>query len=310
MLWVKSNEPPFEKAGYLPVKYSSKLNETLFGSYYEEEHAKTYLDNLNLLYVALTRAEHGLVVIAPLQKNDNLSLVSDLLFQSMQQAFTTGWDLNNSTWTSGKWTLKEDKEKSEEPVLALTLKNYATALWRDKLVIRQTSKGHFESLPPASQKLKYGIHLHHVLSKIKYQYEIESAIASMLAEGILKKEEVPIISSLVSELLSNAVVANWFSTDWQVLTEVPILIPGEGDNRIDRLLIKDTRAVVIDFKTGEQSKADQKQVAAYIEILYKMNFKQVEGYLLYIKSGEIISVPPGKKSRIKESNEGQLGLGL
>jgi ATP-dependent exoDNAse (exonuclease V) beta subunit len=64
-LWVKSEEPEFKAAGFLPVSYSSTLNDTFFQQYYKEEFVRTYVDNLNLLYVALTRAEEGLFITCP-----------------------------------------------------------------------------------------------------------------------------------------------------------------------------------------------------------------------------------------------------
>ena len=62
----------------------------------------------------------------------------------------------------------------------------------------------------------------------------------------------------------------------------------------------------MDFSFSE----DQKQVAEYIDILKKMDFSDVEGYLLYIKAGDVISVPPGKVSKGKKKDESQLGLGF
>src|SRR5690606_36075172 len=64
-LWVSSEEPPFNDAGYLPVKYTSTLDKTCFADYYHAERKKSLLDNLNLLYVALTRAEKGMIISAP-----------------------------------------------------------------------------------------------------------------------------------------------------------------------------------------------------------------------------------------------------
>ncbi len=312
-LWVKSDDSAFHEAGYLPVKYSSILKETLFASYYEEEKARSYLDSLNLLYVALTRAEHGLIVMVPnpSTKRGYGGKVSELLFNSMQRAFPSGWSANNELWSSGEWSLKAEKDKSEHASHPIQLKNYETSSWREKLVIKQSSKGHFESKENVVVgKVKYGIHLHTVLSKIKYHHEVDEAILNMEAEGVITADERPVIHTLINELLANETIAHWFSTAWEVRTEVPVLLPGEGDNRIDRLLIKDKKAVVVDFKTGEPSRADQKQVVSYIDTLRKMNFVDVEGYLLYIKTGEVVSVPPGKKSKVKDNKDGQLGLGL
>src|ERR1043166_4753144 len=63
-LWVKSDESVFKSIGYLPVKYSGTLRESLFAEDYDSEHARIFLDNFNLLYVALTRAEKGMLVVA------------------------------------------------------------------------------------------------------------------------------------------------------------------------------------------------------------------------------------------------------
>jgi ATP-dependent helicase/nuclease subunit A len=312
-LWVKAPHPPFDKAGFLPVKYASVLKETLFSSYYEEEKARCYLDNLNLLYVALTRPEHGLIVMAPnpnLKKGYN-GKIGELLFEAMQRALPTGWSIHQDRWSSGEWSLKKEDETLSPGTQAIALTNYGTTPWRDKLVIKQSAKGHFEtSENEVSQKVKYGIHLHTILSKIKYDHELDDAIVAMERDGIITSDEMPVIHRLVSELLSHEVIGRWFSTEWLVKTEVPIVLPNEGDNRIDRLLIKEKKAIVIDFKTGEPSRADQKQVASYIEILKKMNFTTVEGYLLYIKTGEVVSVPPGKKTKVKDDNDTQLGFGF
>lgn len=131
-----------------------------------------------------------------------------------------------------------------------------------------------------------------------------------MSEGLISLEEKPRIYELMTELLSNPLIASWFSESWKVRTEVPIIIPGGGDNRIDRLMTEGTKAVVVDFKTGEPTKADQHQVTEYIAIMHQMNFTEVEGYLLYTKTGDVVSVPPGKTSKGKKKDEKQLGLGF
>ncbi|MFM7857704.1 MAG: 3'-5' exonuclease, partial [Flammeovirgaceae bacterium] len=65
MLWVQSADSLFKGAGHIPVKYSSELENTFFAEDYQEETKRINLDNLNLLYVAFTRAEIGLVAFGP-----------------------------------------------------------------------------------------------------------------------------------------------------------------------------------------------------------------------------------------------------
>jgi hypothetical protein len=106
-------------------------------------------------------------------------------------------------------------------------------------------------------------------------------------------------------------VADWFSRDWNVRTEVSILLPGGEENRIDRLLMKDKRAVVLDFKTGSRKKSDEKQVQQYMDVLRQMNYPDVEGYLLYLGENDIVEVKAGKPKFIqKVRNKDQLDLGF
>lgn len=83
-LWVKTGEVPFRENTCVPVKYTSALKETIFVEAYEEEKTRAYLDNLNLLYVAFTRAEVGLFITAPHPTaSRSKGTVAHLLFNSI-----------------------------------------------------------------------------------------------------------------------------------------------------------------------------------------------------------------------------------
>ena len=86
------------------------------------------------------------------------------------------------------------------------------------------------------------------------------------------------------------------------------MLPDGTENRIDRLMIKDKMAVVVDFKTGSPQKSDQVQVLIYMDILRKMNFLNVEGYLLYIKTKQVASVSREKLKVSKRRDENQISL--
>jgi ATP-dependent exoDNAse (exonuclease V) beta subunit len=308
-LWVTSDTDPFAEAGFLPVKYSSTLKETVFADFYEEEHTKTYLDNLNLLYVALTRAEKGMIIMSPTPKSAKRNSVSHLLFNSITEStLSSHWNPATSEYAIGTWQ-KQAQEKEKKSADAVSLKSYPSYRWRDKIVIRQTAKNYFDpSAEEKFEKINFGIHLHTILSRIGYADEIEDALQRTIEEGLITNEEKPEVQEQLRALLNIPTVANWFSSEWEVRTEVPILLPDGIENRIDRLMIKDKKAIIVDFKTGEPLKSDQRQVISYMEILRKMNFLDVEGYLLYIRRGEVVSVPPGKVKATKKKDESQLGL--
>jgi len=313
-LWVKSDEGPFATAGYLPVRYGKNLEETFFSDFYQQERTKIYLDNLNLLYVALTRAESGLIVFAPsFDTRGARGSIAGLLYQSIQadESLRTKWIGEKLLFHSGSWDIARTKESGTVP--ALQLREYLSSPWRSKLIIRQSGATWFEDIADERrEKLNYGVHMHAVLSRMNYSDELDEMLEKIWVEGVIASDEKTTLQTQLRELLSNERIAGWFSRDWQVRTEVPVLLPGGAEYRIDRLLLKEKRAVVVDFKTGARKKADEKQVIDYMDTLRKMNFLQVEGYLLYLAENAIAEVKPGRRLKLvqKTSDKEQLDLGF
>ncbi len=312
-LWVKSDQGIFDKAGYIPVRYKSALKETHFNAEYNEERTRAYLDNLNLLYVALTRAEEGMTVLAPHPegvKNMKHS-VAAFMYNGIAQSLEllTNWDKAAEVWSSGDF--KPEQKSNHRQTPSVHLSHYQSTSWREKLVIRQSGRDYFgvsTEDSPAVEKRNYGIHLHQVFSRIKYKPDVTRVMAEIKSEGWLTPDDVPALEMLIGEMLNHPQISSWFAAEWEVRTEVPILLPGGKESRIDRLLINGNKAVVIDYKTGNVQKTDQAQVKEYMDTLKAMGFTEVEGHLLYLKTGETISIPPGKLKVTKRKEENQLGL--
>ena len=273
------------------------------------ERTRSYLDNLNLLYVALTRAEKGMIVMAPHPNVRNTKKsAANLLYQGItRSSLAIRWNESAAEYSVGSW-VKSVEYKKEIPYDAVSLKRYPAYHWRDKLVIRQTAKEYFNPAEEKFEKISFGIHLHTILSRINYEANVNGALDQFILEGFITQEEKGSLHEQVQALMSIPPVATWFSPEWEVRTEIPILLPDGTENRIDRLLINGKRAIVIDFKTGEPLKSDQRQVLTYIDILRKMNFLEIEGYLLYIKYKQVVSVSPGKVKASKKKDENQISF--
>lgn len=317
-LWVRSNEGPFAEAGYLPVKYSRNLEETFFADYYAAEKTKILLDNLNLLYVAFTRAESGLFVCAPsIDTRGSKGSVAGLLHQSIQADLNlvSQWNEADLVWRTGDLPVHDSQQTKQLSSVHLT--EYISTPWREKLVIRQSGASWFqESVEAQRERVNYGIYMHAVLSRIAYGDEMNEMLSRVLQEGLITSPEKGPLGVQLKTLLSNPTIADWFSRDWEARTEVPILLPGGDENRIDRLLIRGKKAVVVDFKTGNRKKTDEKQVLQYMEVLRKMNFLEVQGFLLYLRESEIVEVKSGIAPKLLQravrqaKHKDQLELGL
>ena len=313
-LWVMSGEGAFAEAGYLPVKYSKSLEETYFSEFYAAERTKIYLDNLNLLYVAFTRAESGLIVSAPSPDTRGAKgTIAELLHRSVQadEHLLKYWNQESQSLQAGK--MESPVKEKHLDLTSLQLSEYLTYSWREKLVIRQSASGWFgEDVEAQREKVNHGIYMHAVLSRIDYSDGMENMLDKTVSEGLVAATDRESLKGKLDEVLRNPKIENWFSREWEVHTEVPILSPDGAENRIDRLLTKDKKAIVIDFKTGHRKKTDEKQVLEYIELLRKMNFTDVEGYLLYLAENAVAEVKPGAKPRLvqKKRDKDQLDLGF
>lgn len=63
-LWCQPDHPPYNQLDLLPATYKESLLESIFAEDYKLERSQLYLDSVNLLYVALTRAVTNLIVFS------------------------------------------------------------------------------------------------------------------------------------------------------------------------------------------------------------------------------------------------------
>ena len=87
----------------------------------------------------------------------------------------------------------------------------------------------------------------------------------------------------VEELLNDEQLMPFFLEDWEVKTE-QIILQESGESYVpDRLLIKNNKVKIIDYKTGStfQMEKHKKQVDGYYKALKKMGFEEISKYIIY-----------------------------
>lgn len=294
-LWCRTDQKPFADIGYMPLKYSNKLEQSYFVRDYFEEMFKAHIDNLNLLYVALTRAEEFLMLNCPPQSN-GLKNAGDLilsgiekLIQKKEDYVTTQDDDSIKRYTIGSNKVVNNHIKTENPVTKNS--NYQSSDWRSKIAIRKKG-GLLLDAEGSDQKAKinYGLLVHEILSKIKNEKEAQNLVSNYLIEGLVSKKESQTLIDQLKIVFSNPIVQSWFNTDWKVKAEVSIIVKDDQPKRPDRVLLKGKNAIIIDFKTGIEKSNDKKQVLEYSTLLKEMGYQNVEAHLLYIASNKVIKV--------------------
>ena len=58
----------------------------------------------------------------------------------------------------------------------------------------------------------------------------------------------------------------------------------------DRVVVKNGKTYLIDYKTGEREAKHEKQITEYRNLLTQLGYKNIKPLLLYIKSSELVEV--------------------
>ncbi|GAA5039763.1 DNA helicase [Marivirga lumbricoides] len=289
-LWVDTQNTPFAEIPFLPLRHSSSLKNSVFALDYWQEEVKSFLDNLNLLYVAFTRAGDALLVNT--RGNAGASYVSTLL-KTYAEQHESAWDHENQSFQMGDLNdFKKMARATETKVSTLStvgLHYYESHTWQNKLTIKQNNilKAEDEGL----SKTDIGIQVHNVFSKLTKLDNLPVLLKKLEAEGSLNTDDYQKVVQLVEgNLQAKSPLIQWFSNDWEVKTEVPVLLPDGSLIRLDRVLLKEKEARILDFKTGMKDVKDERQVSFYKKSLKNMGYSKVTAHIAYLNPLEIIEI--------------------
>jgi ATP-dependent exoDNAse (exonuclease V) beta subunit len=298
ILWCKTDEQPFNELPLLPVKYSKDLSKTIFLNDYISEKLDAYIDNLNLLYVAFTRAMDQLITISPeVPIKGEIKSTGGLLkfLIDKPEINTHSENLKLSEFYMPEKNLLEissdfcPKDKHKETT-GIKLLNYYTNTSNKPLKIRRQSSEFFNLSDQQKNRISKGRILHSVFENIIIEQDIETAVRRAENEGIVSFSEIDEIKQIISDSFKNPMVKNWFSEENKVLNEVSILLPENVQKRPDRVILKDNEVHVIDYKFGEQNPSYNDQVKEYCEILNQMGYIKVRGYIWYVMDNLIVEI--------------------
>ena len=309
ILWCVPSAPPFNELPLVPVDFSSVLMGTVYEADYIEEKLQNCVDNLNLLYVAFTRAESNLFVIGKRDaKNSRSSLLQMCLpavASELEGAMLDGQENKDASirFTYGNIYVngKTSKEATSNPFLTPSvLKPLKVKTFSSKIEFKQSNKSRdFLSNVDDDQQSKYintGSVLHKVLSSVSTISDVDKSIRQLETEGILSAGDIPLsdVAQLLHKRLEDPRVRDWFSGKWTVFNERSILYTDESGNTIerrpDRVMTDGRQVIVVDFKFGKSRPEHQQQVRQYMSLLMQMGHSHIKGYLWYVYDNNIEEV--------------------
>lgn len=317
-IWCSGDdkEKPYGELPLIPVDYSSKMLGTVFEDDYKEEHLQNTVDNMNLLYVAFTRAGKNLFITGKKYKERTkgksershiIQYIIEELAKELPGAIISdaGNDgpISFELGTLSTCEERVEKEKATENPFELSPKTHKLKIetFPHPVSFRQSNKSHDfikgEDIDPSDARryIKVGNVLHQLFSTILTEADIEPRLKELEQAGIIYNDDITSreLQNKISCALSNEKVKNWFSPRWKLFNECTILDYDKetGDvyeHRPDRVMTDGKEMIVVDFKFGKPRDEYHEQVQRYMRLLMRMGYKQVSGYIWYVLRNEIV----------------------
>ena len=308
VIWCDTPVEPFSQLPMVPVEYTKKLGESYFAGQYYSEMMHTFIDNLNVAYVAFTRARnemHCLCARPTVKKDGSITLsgISALLYTLLADAgksFDKGvFDEEKSEYSFGEPVrlVKENDQKEPEELsdqsseTPLKENRYPVALLNNRLRIRHRINNFSrEETDITENPLDYGNLMHEILSELEQPDQYLHLVDRLIRQGRISENESAVIVADLEEFGKLPGVAEWFEAGNEVLNETTIVTPRGELYRPDRVLLKGNHATVIDYKFGTVEHTSHiQQVENYGSLLKEMGYS-CTGCLCYVKLKKVVNV--------------------
>lgn len=286
IIWTQTDKPPFDQFGLMPMRYSSRLSSTYFSMDYYQEMVKAYIDNLNLLYVAFTRAEEALYAFAAPAVRNNGSCPVNSVANALYNVFSTSGDNEHisNAWKEEQriFTLGQKLSNTtlaQEESAGLQIHRYPSERWRDRLTVRPFAKGFFSFNEQGEMIVNHAVIYRDVLANLYHADDLQRVLEKVSFErGISQQDKMTLMEHL-QEVLSKAPLEDWFTTSFNALYLKSSLSTEMGRlYQPDRVMLYEHQAIVIQFYEDANDKESIGILKGAAQVLRQMDY-QVQAYL-------------------------------
>ena len=317
LLFCQPQETPFNALPIAPIDNNGKqMMGTIYEHDYLLERLQTTVDNLNLLYVAFTRASKNLFVLGRRDAKGSRSLLIENVLPNLKLQGSTLDGIEKDIaehqsserpieFSYGQLALHDEsstKKKDTENVFLqpVTPQSITIESFDIKTEFRQSNKSReFIEGDDEQQEMSYmkiGSVLHNVFSTIRTSDDVDNALRQLQQDGVLYDDEVTAekVTALLRKRLESPRIKEWFSHRWHLFNECSILcVDSQGniqERRPDRVMTDGLETHVVDFKFGRPHPEYLDQVREYMQLLRSMGMPNVKGWLWFVYNNKVEEV--------------------
>ena len=329
-IWCTPQEEPYNELPLVPVDFSAgQMKQSIYEPDYHHEHLQNMVDNLNLLYVAFTRARHNLYVFGKRATQNYRSSIIELSLDQVAEKLKKAQEsisplaedkevpveihgLGTDSKTSDiVFTYGEPYIPKQKVVMEMKLNSNVFTLpsemMETEIIVsskmpefKQSNKSRDlivgdEEEEQQKYYIKMGTVLHSLFSTIRTHDDIDGALKQLELDGVLYDENISKekVREMIRKRLESDKVNDWFSDRWEIFNECSIISMNKGKmevHRPDRVMKDENETIVVDFKFGKPRQEYHDQVKGYMDLLSGMGHPNVKGYLWYVYPNKIVEV--------------------
>ena len=272
------------------ISYLSSYGQEIYNS----KQSEFQLDNLNLLYVALTRPIEQLYVISENRNKfnavDNAKYYSDILF-GFTQNLSEGWTAKNDCYFLGKQIRNATKKNEETSNESQILESFISSSWKNHNISISLNSS---LLWGTEQKksIEFGNLIHQMFSKIHTIDDLDDVISEFLLQGVISEDQSVDIKNKMKEVISHPDLRQYFSPESVVMNEQEIISKDKFIKIPDRIILNQNKATVIDYKTGSFSNSHKQQLNNYGNLLSELGYLIENKIIVYLNNEiEVLKFP-------------------
>ncbi len=253
---------------------------TVYNELYEEEQQLMFIDDLNIDYVAFTRAKDRLYFIV--QEGDKRGdAVKSFLHGHNNIGPVLSEDGAAEYYYFG--TPQQLPNKKDESIIQKEhfIQSYISKPISASLSI--TKHDRFWEKDMLSSTTWWGTQVHNYLAKVYYKKDVESVLQEIQNDITIEANTKKDLQTVIHNVFFNPQSDVLFGSLGNEIKNELELIDASGKSfRIDRLQINDRKCVVFEYKTGKPAEDHRSQINQYDDMLSDAGFEVIDKYLIYI----------------------------
>jgi ATP-dependent exoDNAse (exonuclease V) beta subunit len=281
----------FESDDYILYAGASKNSEIeVIKTFADIENNLILTDSVNKCYVALTRPVERLYIYNTYKNQTDFGLIFNTTLSNLAYSdatFSKTEEDGKLKITIGSRVEKQEEEKPTSDSFFIP-ENVSDRLWFPDISLQDRKD--LADMNALSDAQRYGNQLHLVLASINSKDNIKEAFEQLVKSGEIETAFSERMLAELVEIFEDEQYQRLFENAIEIISEQDIIAGEFSIVRPDKLIIKDSGIVILDYKTGLPKKKDVQQVKEYAAVLKETGYELVEAYLFYTSTKQITQV--------------------